>query len=193
MTEVSRSLTSLSLPDTLQLLDYQLLLRSDNAPPQLVVEYLGDRDLQSDAQSILTDQIRRSLQMGEARVQYRRLSPQQGIISLTIPDNPEQTNQNSLELSPQDQDKLAKVGQILQIYPNLHLRLTIQRPNDSNPATLFEQTEALRDYWVKNWQISETRIQETTNVGTPTQVSLDLFLGEPIPGAENSPTPELSP
>lgn len=182
MTEIDRALAVVSLPEPLHLLDYQLVLRSENSPLRLVIVYLGDRNLDGDAQAILSSQIRQSLQLNDGTVEYRRISPEQGIIPLTILETTEAINGESepLELSPQSREILDKVGQILQSYPNLHLRLTIQRPPDGNPASLFSQTEQLRDYWLKNWQIEESRIQETTNVAEPTQVSLTLFLGESI-------------
>jgi hypothetical protein len=191
MTEINQALSSIILPEPLQLVDYQLVLRSDNSPLRLVLVYLGDRDLQKDAQTVLSDQIRRSLQLqlDDGTVQYQRLSPQQGIIPLSILDDTEtvDTESPSLEISPQDWAVLDKVGQTLQSYPNISLRLTIQRPADSNPASLFSQTEQLRDYWAKNWQVAESRIQETTNVGAPPQVSLAIFVGETVPNVSVDP------
>jgi uncharacterized membrane protein len=179
MTTMDQALALINLPNPLQLVDYQLILRSENSPLRLVVVYLGDRDLQEDAQAVLSDQIRRSLQLNDGKVEYRRLSLQQGIIPLAVPESGEAINNSqSLEISPQNQEMLDKIGQILQSYPNLYLRLTIQLPADSNPASLFTQTEQLRDYLGKNWQIADSRIQETTNVGEPTQVTLTLFMGD---------------
>ncbi|WLT37143.1 hypothetical protein NON20_14155 [Synechocystis sp. B12] len=38
-----------------------------------------------------------------------------------------------------------------------------------------------------NWQIPDSRVQETTNVGEPTQVSFNLFLGDDITDGRNNP------
>lgn len=187
MTEISRSLALITLPDTLQLVDYQVILRSYSSPLKLVVIYLGDRDLQEDAQTILSGQIRRSLQVNDAIVEYQRLATDQGVIPLTIVDETAAIASASLNLSSQDQAVLDNVGQILRSYPSLYLRLTIQRPPDSNPASLFSQTEQIRTYLSDNWQIADRRIQETTNVNEPTQVSLNLFLGDDITDGRDNP------
>ncbi|AGF51531.1 sll1151 [Synechocystis sp. PCC 6803] len=187
MGEISRSLALVSLPDALQLVDYQVVLRSDNSAFKLVVIYLGDRDLQEDAQVILSNQIRRSLQVNDAMVEYQRLATDQGLIPLTVLDETAAIASAPLNLSNQDQAVLDNVGQILRSHPSLYLRLTIQRPPDSNPASLFSQTEQIRTYLSDNWQIPDSRVQETTNVGEPTQVSFNLFLGDDITDGRNNP------
>ncbi len=187
MTEISRSLALITLPNTLQLVDYQVVLRSDSSPLKLVVIYLGDRDLQEDAQAILSGQIRRSLQVNDAIVEYQRLATEQGVIPLTVVDETAAIASASLNFSSQDQAVLDNVGQILRSYPDLYLRLTIQRPPDSNPASLFSQTEQIRTYLSDNWQIADRRIQETTNVNEPTQVSFNLFLGDDITDGRDNP------
>jgi uncharacterized hydrophobic protein (TIGR00271 family) len=187
MGEISRSLALVSLPDGLQLVDYQVVLRSDNSAFKLVVIYLGNRDLQEDAQAILSNQIRRSLQVNDAIVEYQRLATDQGLIPLIVLDETAAIASAPLNLSSQDQAVLDNVGQILRSYPSLYLRLAIQRPPDSNPASLFSQTEQIRAYLSDNWQIADSRVQETTNVGEPTQVSFSLFLGDDITDGRTNP------
>lgn len=187
MGEISRSLALVSLPDALQLVDYQVVLQSDNSAFKLVVIYLGDRDLQEDAQAILSNQIRRSLQVNDAIVEYQRLATDQGLIPLTVLDETAAIASAPLNLSSQDQAVLDNVGQILRSYPSLYLRLAIQRPPDSNPASLFSQTEQIRTYLSDNWQIADSRVQETTNVGQPTQVSFSLFLEDDITDGGGNP------
>ncbi|MFM1841755.1 MAG: hypothetical protein RLZZ490_488, partial [Cyanobacteriota bacterium] len=165
MTAVDRSLAQIKFPPTLPLISYQVILRDSQSPPKLLVVYLGDRDLQADAQAILSEQIQTSLQLDNLQVQYQRIAQQQGNIVPAIVDPETILDSSNITFSPQEKITLDKIGNILQTYPNLNLNLTVERDADSNPASLLSQIEALRNYWAKNWKITTNRIQETDKVG----------------------------
>jgi uncharacterized hydrophobic protein (TIGR00271 family) len=178
MEAVESSLTSINFPPTLPLVSYQVLLREGLSPPKLLVVYLGDRDLQADAQAILSEQIQTSLQLDNLQVEYQRIAQQQGSIVPAIVDPETILDSSNITFSPQEKIILDKIGNILQTYPNLNLNLTVERDADSNPAALLSQTEALRNYWIQNWTITTNRIQETDKVGEKKQFQFSFVLGD---------------
>ncbi|MGA1621779.1 MAG: DUF389 domain-containing protein [Synechocystis sp.] len=201
MEAVESALASINFPPTLPLVSYQVLLREGLSPPKLLVVYLGDRDLQADAQAILSDQIQTSLQINNLQIQYQRIAQQQGSIAAIVADPETTLDSAEIVFSPQDKIILDKVGDALQSYPNLNLQLTVERNPDSNPASLLSQTEALRNYWAQNWKIPDNRIQETDKVAENNQFQFSFVLSNvinpdlptiPLPGAV-SPSPNPSP
>jgi len=174
---VELSLVQVSFPPSLPLISYQVILRDDPSPLEIIAVYLGDRDLQSDAQAILSAQIQAILKVDNLQVQYQRIPQQQGTMAATMADTP---------FSPQEKALLDKIGNTLQSYPRLNLKLTVERDPNISPASLLAQTEALRNYWTENWQISANRLQEIDQVGTRNQFQFSLVLDNEF----NSALPE---
>jgi hypothetical protein len=176
MDAVKRALEPVNFPPTLPLITYQVVLGPAQSPLELRVIYLGDRDLQPDAQAILSEQIKTSLQPNNVQVQYQRIAQQQGTMAMPIADPETVINRDGITFSPQEKIILDKIGQLLQTHPNLNLRLTVERDANRNPASLFAQTEALRNYWQRNWDITGSRIQETNQITGKNQFQFSLVL-----------------
>ena len=102
MAAVDHSLGEIRFPPTLPLVSYQVVLRDGQSPLELRVVYLGDRDLQGDAQSILATQIQNSLQLDNLQVQYQRIDQQQGIIAARVADPETVFDNANITFSPQE-------------------------------------------------------------------------------------------
>ncbi|MEY2985105.1 MAG: hypothetical protein RLZZ568_1722, partial [Cyanobacteriota bacterium] len=86
MEAVNRSLTQINFLPTFPLISYEVLLRENQSPLELRVVYLGDRDLQPDAQSILSEQIQSNLQLDNLQISYQRIAKQQGVMAVGVTD-----------------------------------------------------------------------------------------------------------
>lgn len=191
MDNIDRALANINFPDNFPLIAYQIILRDNNAPFTLSVVYLGDRDLQTDAESILSEQIQNALQLDQLSIRYQRIARQQGRLSLGDTNPETNLDSDAITFSAQETKILDKIGSLLQSYPNLTLQLTVERNADKNPAVLLTQMEAIRNYWAKHWQVADNRIQEITKTGDKNQFLFTLVinnLANPVP----SPSPTSS-
>jgi uncharacterized hydrophobic protein (TIGR00271 family) len=153
---ITASLETLSWPPVAELVSYQVELR----PPQslnLAIIYLAPRDLQADAQTLLSQNFRQALGLPQAAIRFTRLHSNLG----KIPPSP------TSGLSPQAKALLDKAGQTLQRYPNLQLVLEVPAL-DSSVSLL-----ALQAYLEDKWQIPRNRLREVTTPTTDIQLRLE--------------------
>lgn len=131
--QINSLLQTLLLPKPAQLLTSRTTLTPDQ-PLTLDLVYLSDRPIQSDAQLLITEQIRQQLQIPDAQIRYQFLASAIGTLTFT----PDQT-----ALTPAQQDLLDKTLTLLRQY--LTLTLKLHYPT-SPPSPDFEPAQAVQDY-----------------------------------------------
>ncbi|BFM40852.1 DUF389 domain-containing protein [Synechocystis sp. LKSZ1] len=163
---VGASLETLSLPSVAELVTYQLELRPQQSF-SLDIIYLAPRELQADAQALLSQNLRQALGLPQTSIRFTRLHPNLGKIS------PSPTS----DLSSQAKAMLDKAGQTLQRYPSLQLVLEIPALGSSSSPDLISSLLALQTYLEQKWQIPRDRLREVTTPATDIQLRLETQSG----------------
>lgn len=127
---LNTQLQSLYVPDNYQILDYRAILGAQSA---LMVEmtYLGDRPLNPDAQDLLQNSVKQSLNLETAEIALEFINRNAGSLIF---------DSQFSELSASSQRTLDQVAQILTQHPTLSLKLTLQ-VNEAEDGLDFESLE----------------------------------------------------
>ncbi len=156
--QINSFLQTLLLPQPAQLLTVRTILTPDQ-PLALEIIYLSDRPIQSDAQLLITEQIRQQLQMSDLQIQYQFLA----LAISTLTFAPDQT-----ALTPAQRALLDKTLSLLRQYPTLTLKL--QSPN-SLPSPDFDPSQAVQDYLLQQG-LNRDRWQTIPNASLTNAVKL---------------------
>jgi uncharacterized hydrophobic protein (TIGR00271 family) len=162
--EVQSSLANIKLPQPAKLINYELIT-SPLQPLRIRLIYLSERNIDKDAQILISDNIRSKLDYPSARVNMQRISTSPGTISF---------RQNISVLTPANTKILDNVGKLLQQYPNLNLQVTVNKEAIELEDIIQVRSQAMIKYLQSKWQISDMRIN--TQVGTETQANAKFKL-----------------
>ena len=146
--EIESAMSNLRLPPPAEMINYEAIA-SPTAPLNLRVVYLSERDITSDAQVLLVDDIRIRLGYPSATVSMKRIPRAMGDISFT---------RNESELTQVDKEKLDRVAKILQQQPTLRLEVTAHRQTNEPEEILPARSQAITQYLRSRWQIKNNRI-----------------------------------
>ncbi|MEA5620071.1 DUF389 domain-containing protein [Cronbergia sp. UHCC 0137] len=160
--EVQNSLGDIQLPEPAKLINYELISSSVETL-RIRLVYLSERDIDRDAQILITDNIRSKLDYQLAKVKMERIPTALGIISF---------EQNQSVLTPNNTKILDRAGQILQEHPNLNLEVTFNQQLTEREDIIQERSQAIIKYLQLKWQISDDRIN--TQIGTEAQTNVKL-------------------
>jgi len=156
--QINNLLKTLPLPKPAQLLTTHTTLTPDQ-PLALEIIYLSDRPIQSDAQLLITEQIRQQLQIPTAEIRYQFLALAIGTLTFT-PD------QNAL--TPAQKELLEKTLRLLRQYPTLTLKLHYPT---SPPSPDFKPAQAVQDYLLQQG-INRDRWQEIPLLSSDNTIKL---------------------
>ncbi len=163
--ETATLLRSLALPAPAQIVDTEIKT-SRLTPLAIEVTYLSPRDIQSDALSLITDEIRDRLGYPQTQVTFTRINPKLEPLSFT---NTQET------LTPEQQQKLDRVGKLLQTYSNLQLEIIALQPiEDLNIAP--ERSPLVQDYLQTKWNLTPTRFLLSRQNRKESQTAIALRL-----------------
>lgn len=149
------ALADFKLPPPASLIDYRMI-NSPSSAPKIEIYYLSEREIGTDAQLLLTEEVKRKLNLTNIQTSFHRVSAE----TFDIP-----FAQNSPEFEPRQGNIWQDLGAVLQHYPQLKLALTL-KPNSSENQDIYERKQAaVKEYLVQNWSIQENRIIFTEGEG----------------------------
>lgn len=165
--EVSADLRSLSLPAPAQMINYEIQTSAID-PLNIELIYLSYREIQTDAQSLITQNIRDRLVYPQAKVSFRRIDPNKGQLIFT---------ETQIDLNAEQKKILDQAGQLLSYYPNLQLEMITYLSSTEKQTTLDStRSPLIRDYLVNRWKIDAERLFLFTEEQKKPQTTIQLKL-----------------
>jgi uncharacterized hydrophobic protein (TIGR00271 family) len=165
--EVSADLRSLSLPAPAQMINYEIQTSAID-PLNIELIYLSYREIQTDAQSLITQNIRDRLVYPQAKVSFRRIDPNKGQLIFT---------ETQIDLNAEQKKILDQAGQLLSYYPNLQLEMITYLSSTEKQTTLDStRSPLIRDYLVNQWKIDAERLFLFTEEQKKPQTTIQLKL-----------------
>ena len=161
---IQSALSGLRLPPAARLLDYRIVT-SAAEPLRIVVSYLGDREIEADAQALVTADIRSRVSDPAAAVVFERTQATFGPIVF---------KRNQAALSAADLSLLAGAGQALQQLPRLKVEIIASAEKGEREKIGEERTQAITEYLTGKWQVARERI--TVTQGTESERTLMIRL-----------------
>ncbi len=145
---VETALADLRLPPPAKLLDYEVTTGA-GAATQIRLVYLSERDIEADAQALIADGVRTSLENPQARVIFERIATSAGLLAFA---------RNRVEVTPTDAELLDRAGQQLQRYPSLRAEVAAGADKGERGDVADERARAVADYLSAKWQVIPERI-----------------------------------
>ena len=139
-------------------------------PLNIELIYLSYRDIQADAQSLITQDVRDRLVYPQAKVSFRRIDPNKGQLIFT---------ETQVDLNAEQKKILDQAGQLLSYYPNLQLEMIIYLSSAEKQTTInLDSTRSplIRNYLVNRWKIDAERLFLSTEEQKKPQTTIQLKL-----------------
>ncbi len=157
MERVSDALSSVRLPPPARLVDYQVVNRTP-AGLDVILTYLGERDIEPDGESLIQQDVRARLESDDSIVTFNRLPMALGKISFHGSDT---------AIDRSSQQMLDDIARHLAEHPRLQLEILIGGgPNQKADTLSDRRIAALKEYLLSRWQIAGDRVnakQANTN------------------------------
>ena len=120
-------------------------------PPPLTVTlfYLSERELDTDGQTLLIQNLKDKLNLPGAEVTLQRIATAAGTLEFEI---------DQTEISPERPPLLERVGQLLQQHPNLEVNLTARLEALERPTLAQQRVAAIKTYLQDQWGILPQRL-----------------------------------
>ncbi|HLG15775.1 MAG TPA: DUF389 domain-containing protein [Blastocatellia bacterium] len=166
---IESTLRGLRLPADFRLIDLSVTT-SGAEPMHLLVSYLGDRDIEADARSLIVEDIRTRLSYPTARVDFARTDSSFGPLLF---------GRNQLTVQPAHAVLLDRVGEALRREPTLLLEIIVS-PEDREEIAKA-RAQAVAQYLTSKWHIEDSRITVTVATGPNRDVILEVTVGDTPP------------
>lgn len=163
---VESSLKDLRLPSPAEMIDYDLTTSPDQ-PLQIEISYLGVRDIEQDAWTLIEYDLRSRLDDPTAQLVLTRVEDSFGPIIF---------GRNQGSLTPAAISVLERVAQILRQHANLSVRISIGTDARERDEIAVDRAAAIQDYLVSKWQVSASRIASESSKDAPRGALLLLKL-----------------
>ncbi|HEU4388436.1 MAG TPA: DUF389 domain-containing protein [Blastocatellia bacterium] len=118
-------------------------------PLHIGVSYLGDADIEQDAKSLITDDIRSRLSYPTAQVSLDRIEESFGTVTF---------GRNQAAVAAAAASLLDRAAQVLQQHPRLILNVITGSDKSEREGLADERTRNIRDYLLSQLQLPEDRI-----------------------------------
>lgn len=165
---VQRAFQDLRLPPASQLYDYRLVV-SDVGSLQTELIYLAERDIDADAQALITEDVRARLNDAQASVRFERIPSAFRI---------EPFRRNQATLTNAMTAQLDDIGQSLQRHSLLRAEITSGAEPKEREQVAAERAQAIREYLNRKWQFTDDRIVVNSATNTVSVISVKL---QPLP------------
>jgi uncharacterized hydrophobic protein (TIGR00271 family) len=162
--DLDATIADLSLPPNAQLLDYAMTTGKSQSM-LLAITYLSDRQLSVDAQSLVIQDVKTRIGIAGAKVNLEYINTNGGEIIF---------EENKTSLPPDASTKLDQIGNLLQLYPNLKLLMSVSLRNLESNALRRVRTQAIASYLESKWQIPNDRLDITQNLNITDSESPNL-------------------
>ncbi len=146
---IESALGELRLPPPAQMLDYRVETGTLN-PLQITVSYLSERDIEPDAESLIADQIKASLNYPAAAVSLERIPALVGQIEF---------KRNKSELTATSSAALDLAGQILQRRTGLRLEINMGDGRGERETIAGERAKTIAEYLASKWGVAYDRME----------------------------------
>lgn len=152
---IESSLNEIIFPSSAKFIDYQAI-NMPNGRLNLKIFYISENELSEDAKQILAADALGNLKLPNTRFEFERVSPQ----AFSIPF------ENGTAVLRNDGGTILEIiGSILQDHPRLNLVVNVSsNPGanananaDTNPNLLTDKQNAVKNYFVQNWNLEERR------------------------------------
>jgi uncharacterized hydrophobic protein (TIGR00271 family) len=150
---VETALGDLRLPAPATLVDYDVTTRANTAP-RINLIYLSEREIEPDAQTLLSDDVRKRFENPEALVSFERIETTP--VSVTFGRNRTQLEVGHTEL-------LDRLGQQLQRFPSLRVELATGADRTEGEEVAQARGQAIVAYLTDQWKITPERIELQSN------------------------------
>lgn len=146
------ALLGLRLPDPAQFVSYEL---TTTVAPTLSVQlyYLSPRDIDADAQALISRDIQSRLAYPNAGIALKRIPVDFGEVTFGF---------NQAVLASPSNELLDQAGQLLQERPNLQIVLQAGAARREREGIAQERANGLREYLAANWKIAPQRMSVST-------------------------------
>lgn len=142
------AIADLNLPPNVVLLDYAVTTGKSKAFIVLIA-YLSDRPISADAIELITKDVQKRIDITEAKINLVQINPAIGEILFAEDRGVILEDANS---------KLDQIGNLLQLYPNLDLAMTINLRNLENSNLTQSRFQAIASYLASKWKVRPERL-----------------------------------
>ena len=146
---VNTALQGLPLPPVAQLLGYRVVTGNNNQT-QVIVSYLGEREIEPDAQSLLEQEIRARLAVPTAQVRYERIPSTFG---------PLEFRRNRSEVAVAAPALLEQVAQLLKQRPTLRAEVIVNTEPNERAEVGEERAQAVIQSLLEKSELQADRIK----------------------------------
>jgi uncharacterized hydrophobic protein (TIGR00271 family) len=161
---VESAMQGIRLPPSAQLIGYRVVTGSNN-PMRVVVDYLGDRDIEHDAQALITNEIRSRFAIADAIVEYERVQASFG---------PLEFKRDQRTLPVNFTGALDQIVQTLKQHPELSAEVVARSDQSERAQTADERARIVSAYLREHGDIAEERIRTTVGPGPARTVVVRL-------------------
>jgi hypothetical protein len=151
---VEAAMQGVRLPPSMQLLGYRVVTGSSE-PARLVIVYLGERDIESDAQALIAADIRARFDIPNAEMSCERIQSLFGPIEF-------RRNQSSLPAGASP--LLDQIAQTLKLHPQLQAAIIARAEGPEREGIADERARAVSDYLSGRGAIAAERIKVEAGV-----------------------------
>lgn len=148
---VKTALADFRLPAPAKLIDYRLI-NSPNSNPKIEIYYLSERDIGSDAQALLAEDLKRRLSMPGLETIFYRVSAE----AVEIPFNSTIDGFETVE-----DNSWQNLGAVLKQYPQLKLAVALNAGLNEEENLFNRKQKVVSEFLARNWSIAENRIVYT--------------------------------
>jgi outer membrane protein OmpA-like peptidoglycan-associated protein len=165
---VETAMQGVRLPPSMRLLSYRVMTGSGE-PTRVVIVYLGERDIESDAQALIVDDIRARLAIPSTELSCERIQSMFGPIGFM-------RNQSSLPASVSH--LLDEIGQILKRHSDLRAEVVAQAEGPERKRIAEERGQAVGNYLRERYGVVAERIKITAGASAARNVIVKLSLAD---------------
>ena len=146
--ELETILGALRLPPPASLIDYYVTTYA-NAPAQINLVYLSERDIDGDAKLLLVDDLRQRLENPDARVDFQRVDSTPVSIAF---------DHNQTQIEKKQADLLYHFGDELQRFTSLRIEVTASVNPLEDESVSQERERAIAAFLADRWNIASDRV-----------------------------------
>jgi uncharacterized hydrophobic protein (TIGR00271 family) len=162
---VESALEGLRLPQPARLVSYRVMTAAD-APVDIAVAYLSEREIGPDAQSLIAEEIKARLDFPSSNVRLIWIEE-----ALSLPP----FGRNQSEIREPATALIDRVGSTLRQYPILGIEVNTGTANAEREEMARERGEAISDYLVSKWGVAQERILlSSTDVGQTAEIRMNI-------------------
>lgn len=166
------SLADLRLPPPAILVSREVTT-SVTAPPQVTILYLSERDIEPDAQALITEAVTARFEDQQARVIFERIEAS---------PRPLAFGRNQTIINAADTELLDRIGQQLQRYSDLRLEIEAGAERGERDRISEERARVIAEYLTMKWQVVPERIETKPVASEKRDAVLRLRPAEARPG-----------